>query len=96
MTRQRIFLFDVDGVIVNPLAYRIGVTRTLIELAARIGLQDINAILPTEEEIAAMEANGVHDVWDITNIIFCDVLTTIALQANPIEVLSDLPHSATT
>ncbi len=82
---QRIFLFDVDGVIVNPVAYRLGITKTLVELCEKIGLQNINAILPEETEIAAMEAQGVHDVWDITNIIICDILTTIALQGNPIE-----------
>ncbi len=93
---QRILLFDVDGVIVNPVAYRLGVTKTLVELCEKIGLQNINAILPKEAEIAAMEAQGVHDVWDITNIIFCDILTTIALQANPIETLSNFPHDSTT
>jgi hypothetical protein len=91
-----IFLFDVDGVIVNPLAYRAGITQTLLELCEKIGLQNAKEILPNEPEIAAMEAQGVHDVWDITNIIFCDVLTTIALQARSIETLSNLPHECTT
>ena len=93
---QHILLFDVDGVIVNPVAYRLGITKTLIELCEKIGLQNPNEILPKEAEIAAMEAQGVHDVWDITNIIFCDILTTIALQANPIETLSNFPHDSTT
>ncbi len=96
MKEQRIFLFDVDGVIVNPLAYRLGITKTLTELAERIGLQDIKAMLPNEQEIATMEAHGVHDVWDMTNIIFCDVLTTIALRISPVEALSNLPHDCTT
>ncbi|CAN5238580.1 hypothetical protein BH10CYA1_BH10CYA1_08740 [soil metagenome] len=93
---HRIFLFDVDGVIVNPVAYRLGITKTLVELCEKIGLQKINTILPHESDIAAMEAQGVHDVWDITNIIFCHILTTIALQANPVETLSNFPHDSTT
>ncbi len=93
--KHHIFLFDVDGVIVNPVAYRLGITKTLVELCEKIGLQNINAILPNETEIAAMEAQGVHDVWDITNIIFCDILTTIALQKHPIETLANFPDENT-
>lgn len=91
----RIFLFDVDGVIVNPVAYRLGITKTLVELCELIGLQNLDSILPNEAEIAAMEAEGVHDVWDITNIIFCDILTTIALQGHPIETLSNFSQENT-
>ena len=58
--------------------------------------QNVKSILPHEQEIAAMEAHGVHDVWDITNIIFCDMLTTVALMTSPIEVLPTLPHEGTT
>lgn len=79
---RRIFLFDVDGVIVNPIAYRMGITETLLSLCGQIGLQDIRSILPQESEISAMEAQGVHDVWDMTNIIFCEILTQIALSSN--------------
>lgn len=93
--KHHVLLFDVDGVIVNPVAYRLGITKTLVELCEKIGLQNINAILPNETEIAAMEAQGVHDVWDITNIIFCDILTTIALQKHPIETLSNFPDEKT-
>lgn len=76
----RIFLFDVDGVIVNPIAYRLGITKTLEELCHQISLQNTSEILPTEAEISALEARGVHDVWDITNIIFAVILTEIALH----------------
>ncbi len=92
---HHIFLFDVDGVIVNPVAYRLGITKTLVELCEKIGLHSIDSILPNEAEIAAMEAQGVHDVWDITNIIFCDILTTIALQGHSVETLTNFPHENT-
>lgn len=82
MVERRIFLFDVDGVIVNPVAYRLGVGKTLSALCEKIGLANSESILPSEADISALEAQGVHDVWDITNIIFCDILTTISLQAN--------------
>lgn len=81
-SQRRIFLFDVDGVIVNPLAYRLGITKTLTELCKMIGLAEIPSMMPSEAEISAMESQGVHDVWDMTNIIFCDILTTIALMTN--------------
>lgn len=81
MSERRIFLFDVDGVIVNPIAYRLGVNKTLSGLCEKIGLANIDSVLPTEADIAAMEAQGVHDVWDITNIVFCYILTEIALKA---------------
>lgn len=92
---QHIFLFDVDGVIVNPVAYRLGITKTLVELCGMIGLQNTEEILPNEAEIAAMEAQGVHDVWDMTNIIFCDILTSVALQKHPVEDLPNVLHDST-
>ena len=92
---HHIFLFDVDGVIVNPIAYRLGITKTLIELCEKIGLQNSQAILPNEAEISAMEAQGVHDVWDITNIVFCDILTKIAQQRDAVETFSIAPKSDT-
>jgi hypothetical protein len=81
VSERRIFLFDVDGVIVNPIAYRLGVNKTLSALCEKIGLANIDSVLPTEADISAMEAQGVHDVWDITNIVFCYILTEIALKA---------------
>ena len=78
MQEMTFFLFDVDGVIVNPLAYRAGVTKTLELLCQRIGLSSIDDLLPTEAEISRLESVGVHDVWDMTNIIFASVLTSIA------------------
>lgn len=83
--QQRILLFDVDGVIVDPIAYRIGVTYTLKQLGELIGLADLGALMPSEKEIASMEANGVHDVWDMTNIIFAIWLTEIALKTETVH-----------
>lgn len=94
--RQRVFLFDVDGVIVNPVAYRLGIGRTLAELLDKISVSNAKSMLPSEHEISTFEANGVHDVWDITNIIFCEILAQIAGQATPIESLPNQSHDCTT
>lgn len=75
-----IFLFDVDGVIVNPLAYRIAINKSLELLGEKVGLSNIGELLPTSDEISRMEACGVHDVWDITNIVFGSILAEIALS----------------
>jgi hypothetical protein len=74
---MNLFLFDVDGVIIDPRAYRLGINRTLTCLFAKIGLQNLQSHLLSQSEIAFMESRGIHDVWDITNIIFCLVVTTI-------------------
>jgi hypothetical protein len=75
-----ILLFDVDGVLVDPLAYRIGVTKTLEQLYRKVGLINVETLVPDESEVAYMEACGVHDVWDMTNIIFANVLAEICLH----------------
>jgi phosphoglycolate phosphatase-like HAD superfamily hydrolase len=79
-------LFDVDGVIVDPQGYIAGVTKTLQLLCHKTGLTNTAELLPTKAEIARMEAAGVHDVWDITNIIFCQILTSIAGSGSPSHI----------
>jgi hypothetical protein len=74
MTGTTVFLFDVDGVIVEPLGYRAGITQTLKLLIDKLGIENREEILPTAAEISYMEACGLHDVWDITNIVFASIL----------------------
>jgi len=75
-----IFLLDVDGVIVDPRAYRVGISRTIETLGSKAGLKNIEHLLPDDREIAYMEACGIHDVWDITNMVFATVLTSALLN----------------
>jgi len=75
-----VFLFDVDGVIVEPLGYRAGITQTLKILMDKIGIENRDEILPTESEISYMESCGLHDVWDITNIFFATVLISVVRE----------------
>lgn len=87
----KILLFDVDGVLVNPRAYRAAIGKTLTHLCSLVGLHNVCQLLPTEKEIARMESCGVHDVWDMTNIIFCSLLCSISTtfaQNNRIMSLS--------
>lgn len=73
----KILLFDVDGVIVDPIAYRLGVIKTLELLCNQFGLTNADQLLPAQAEIAYMESRGIHDVWDITNIMFSSILAGI-------------------
>jgi hypothetical protein len=67
---KAIFLFDVDGVLVDPRAYKIGVGKTLEFLLAQTTKQDLSTLLPDEADFAFMESRGIHDVWDMCNIMF--------------------------
>ncbi|MBX9691789.1 MAG: hypothetical protein K2Z81_05350, partial [Cyanobacteria bacterium] len=76
----KVLLFDVDGVIVDPLAYREAVNQTLTLLCRQCKFENGAELLLTESEISRMESIGVHDVWDITNIAFAAILTGVAVQ----------------
>lgn len=76
----KVLLFDVDGVIVDPVAYRSGVSKTLEILCQRSGIANWKDLLPNEGELAHMESLGIHDVWDITDIVFGSILDSIANQ----------------
>jgi hypothetical protein len=74
---MKIFLFDVDGVLVEPFAYRSGVGKTLQLLCRKIGLSECATLLPSVNEILHLESCGIHDVWDMTNIMFAQVLLSV-------------------
>jgi hypothetical protein len=74
MDRASVFLFDVDGVVVDPLAYRICVREAISQLCEQAGIRNGKDLVPTASEIAYYESRGMHDVWDITNIMFAAVL----------------------
>jgi hypothetical protein len=72
-----VFLFDVDGVLIEPLAYRVGISATLTELCTLAGISNVSDLLPTGSDISYMEACGLHDTWDITNIAFSLILAAV-------------------
>src|SRR6185369_15775194 len=75
MSTLNVMLFDVDGVLVEPRAYRISIRRTLEVLLGS------NEMLLEESEISYFESRGVHVVWDITNIVYA--LLSIANGTRP-------------
>lgn len=72
-----VLLFDVDGVIVEPRAYRIGLKKTLEELCSQIGIEQAESICMDDSEFAYYESLGIHDVWDMCNIAFALVLAAV-------------------
>ncbi len=85
---EHIFLFDVDGVIVSPLAYKVGINSSLKFLCKLAGIQNSEELILSDEEIAHMESTGIHDVWDITNIAFAAILKNCAEQLNTVSIES--------
>jgi hypothetical protein len=56
-----LFLFDVDGVLVDARAYQKALQDTVAHFSRIMGLGDHP---PTKEEIRALEANGLNSEWD--------------------------------
>ncbi len=56
-----LFLFDVDGVLVDARAYLKALQDTVAHFSRRMGVGDHP---PTEEEARAFEANGLTSEWD--------------------------------
>ncbi|GAP14964.1 hypothetical protein LARV_02744 [Longilinea arvoryzae] len=57
----KIYLFDIDGVLVKPLGYRQGVRTVLQEYAERWG---VRGRLAGEEEISLLESQQITSEWD--------------------------------
>lgn len=77
MTRTRILLFDLDGVLVNPLGYRAALRASVNHFRAQWGWQPDT--LP-EEEIALFEAHGITSEWDMLPLILASQLEQTALE----------------
>ncbi len=58
-----IYLFDLDGVLIQPGGYRRALRDTINDWAGRMGLEQ--DLAPNEEEIAILEAQGVTSEWDM-------------------------------
>jgi len=74
MNATNVLLFDVDGVLVEPCAYRICIDRTLEVLLPQIGIEAPLDFLPSYADVSYFEAQGIHDCWDITNIIYAQAV----------------------
>ena len=58
---KHLFLFDVDGVLVEARGYLRALQDTVAHFARRMG---VGKIAPTEEEVRAGEAHGLTSEWD--------------------------------
>ena len=74
-----IILFDIDGVLVNNLAYRAGIQQTQQYFAERLR---VAAKPPTQDEIDVFEAESITIEWDSCAII-ASALLLERLQAAP-------------
>jgi hypothetical protein len=76
---QKVFLFDVDGVLVEPLGYRAVARETLASFMRRMGMP--GAALG-DEVFDQFEANNISSEWDITALCLAAQIDA-ALAARP-------------
>jgi phosphoglycolate phosphatase-like HAD superfamily hydrolase len=74
MTAQKIFLFDMDGVLLEPRGYHKALRETVRLLGEALGYSGV-ALSP--DDIAAFEAAGITSEWDSSAI--CSVLLILPL-----------------
>lgn len=79
-TPKKVFLFDIDGVLVNPLAYRACVGRTVKEFAHLAGIPNDQEIQIAPTQINQFEANGVYCPWDMTAILCRQALLEASIR----------------
>jgi len=58
-----IYIFDLDGVLVQPNGYRQALRDTILDWVSKMGIN--KPIAPTEVEIAFLESQGVTSEWDM-------------------------------
>ena len=66
-----IFLFDMDGVLVEPHGYRRSIQATLNYFTEKMGLGDL---YPGEEAIARFESINMSSEWDIIPVLLAAIL----------------------
>lgn len=79
MQSQAIFLFDIDGVLVEPRGYRAAVQAALQYFTRGMGLQPVH--LPSEEDLALFEASRITSEWDMVPLALAALLDEL-IKAN--------------
>lgn len=69
-----IIAVDVDGVLIQPIAYRQAINKTVNYFAEKLGINPERYTLDDENadfgrNMSHFEANGIHDPWDVSAII---------------------------
>jgi len=77
-TPRRVFLFDLDGVLVAPLGYRAAIHATLEHFTRRMGLGDCTS--PGEEAIARFESISMTSEWDIVPTCLAAILDALLAE----------------
>lgn len=73
----KIFLFDIDGVLLKPHGYRKAFFDTFSHWMNLIG---VRANLPEREILSLFEAYGITNEWDMLAICMCIVLDRVCVQ----------------
>lgn len=82
---MKIFLFDMDGVLLESRGYLLALQQTVRIMARALGFKDM-ALSP--DDIAAFEAGGITDEWDEAAISTALLLET-AWKIDPKRLLPD-------
>lgn len=69
-----IIAVDVDGVLIDPIAYRQAINKTINYFAEKLAINPEGFTLDDENKtfgrnMGHFEANGIHDPWDVSAII---------------------------
>jgi hypothetical protein len=83
-----VFLFDIDGVLVEPLGYRKAVEDSLNYFTRRMGLG--TDIFPTADLIALMESRQITSEWDMVPLSLGILLENLLTGRQDLRLPADL------
>ncbi len=86
-----VYLFDLDGVLVQPGGYREAVRATVNYFARQLGFSNL---APDDETIAIFEAQGVTCEWDMIPILLAVLLETAVSTVSETSHLPSLGAAA--
>jgi len=84
---RRVFLFDLDGVLVEPRGYRAAIHATLEHFTRRMGLGDC---YPGEEAIARFESISMTSEWDIVPTCLAAILDALLAEHPSLKLPDNL------
>jgi len=90
---RRVFLFDLDGTLVEPRGYRLALEAALNRFTRRMGIGDQ---YPGEETISLFEAQNVTSEWDILPLCLSAILDALLDGGPALELPGDLLQACDT
>ena len=84
-----VFLFDIDGVLIEPRGYRRATLETLADFSAQMGLAAVP--LPDETDLAFMEAHSITNEWDMIPLALAAILESLAAHAALPNLPAEMP-----